>query len=220
MSMSEKRPGEASRQQVVGAASRRETKQRLLDAAVSEFEAHGYTATPVSRIAATAGVTVQTLYLAWGSKRALLRAYLESTLADGSHSAGDVASRFLHRSPEDLIAQLARVFVETANRSTNGWKLYREAAVTDSEIAADWAELQSLRRTTYRSIIALIGETALRSELTVDTATDTAWVIASPEAFHLLVHHRNYSLEKYREWLGDTLRSALLGPASSSSAPS
>lgn len=76
VSMSQKQRGEESRQQVVGAASRRETKQRLLDAAVSEFESHGYTATPVSRIAATAGVTVQTLYLAWGSKRALLRAYL------------------------------------------------------------------------------------------------------------------------------------------------
>ena len=216
-SMSQKQLGEESRQQVVGAASRRETKQRLLDAAVSEFESHGYTATPVSRIAATAGVTVQTLYLAWGSKRALLRAYLESTLADGSHAPGDVASRFLDQCPEHLVTQLATVFVETASRSATGWKLYREAALTDREIAADWAELQSLRRTTYHGILGLIGETALRPGLTAETATATAWAIASPETFELLVRQHNYSPEKYLEWLSDTLRSALIDPAISSS---
>lgn len=210
VSMSEKKPDEVSRQQLVGAASRRETKQRLLEAAVAEFEAHGYSGTPVSRIAAAAGVTVQTLYLAWGSKRELLRGYLESTLADGSHAAGDVASRFLDHDPRSLVTQLARVFVETASRSATGWKLYREAAVTDSEIAADWAELQALRRTTYRGVIGLMPETALRPGLTTDTATDTAWVIASPETFDLLVRHGRYSPERYLEWVRDTLLSALL----------
>lgn len=199
-----------SRQQLVGAASRRETRQRLLDSAVQEFEAVGYATATVSRIAAGAGVTVQTLYLAWGSKRALLRAYLDSTLADGEHGPGDVASRFTDRSPEALIAQMAIVFVETARRSATGWRLYREAALTDAEIAADWAELQSLRRATYRGVIGLIPASGLRPELDADAATDTAWAIASPETFALLVEVAGYTPESYAEWLAATLKVALL----------
>lgn len=211
--MTETEPGDASRQQRVGAASRRETTQRLLRAAAEEFESQGYRTATVSRIAARAGVTVQTLYLAWGSKRALLRAYMESTLADGPRPAGDVVSRFIGRSPSGVITQMASVFVETADRSATGWRLYREAASVDPEIAADWAELQSLRHATYRGILALIPESAVRPGLTTATATDTAWALASPETYDLLVRHAGYTHERYREWLERTLRSVVLDSA-------
>lgn len=201
-----------SRQQLVGAASRRETQQRLLDAAGEEFTALGYHAATVSAIATRAGVTVQTLYLAWGSKRALLRGYLESALADGPHPAGDVASRFTGLSPEAIVGQLAKVFVDTARRSATGWQLYREAAAIDPEVAADWAELQSLRRTTYRGILDLIPADALREGLNPETATDTAWAIASPETYDLLVHQQGYTGEQYLEWLDTMLRVCLLYP--------
>src|ERR1700753_2620027 len=70
-----------TRHQEAAAASRAETRRRLLRAAENEFTERGYSAATVAKIAARAGVTVQTLYLAWGSKRALLRAYMESALA-------------------------------------------------------------------------------------------------------------------------------------------
>lgn len=73
-----------TRHREAGAASRVETRRRLLDAAGHEFAERGYTAATVTRIAGRAGVTVQTLYLAWGSKRELLRAYMESALAGRS----------------------------------------------------------------------------------------------------------------------------------------
>ena len=50
-------------------------------------------------------------------------------------------------------------------------------------------------------------------EFTTSSATDTAWVAASHETFVPVVHHSNYSVEKYLECLGHTLRSALIGPA-------
>jgi len=48
---------------------------------------------------------------------------------------------------------------------------------------------------------------------TTSSATNTAWVVAGPETFVSLVHHCNYSVEKYLERLGHTLRSALIEPA-------
>ena len=66
-----------SRQKRVGEALRDGTRRRILAAAGEEFAAQGYRAATVAKLAAAAGVSVQTLYLTWGSKRALLRAWTE-----------------------------------------------------------------------------------------------------------------------------------------------
>ena len=76
----------ASRQKRVGQAVRERSRLRLVVAAGEVFAEHGYTGATVQAIAARAGVSVQTLYTAWGSKRALLRAYLELTMT-GSATA-------------------------------------------------------------------------------------------------------------------------------------
>src|ERR1700748_2597843 len=81
-----------TRHQEAAAASRAATRRRLLRAAEEEFTERGYAAATVAKIAARAGVTVQTLYLAWGSKRALLRAYIEAALA-GDDETSDPQSR-------------------------------------------------------------------------------------------------------------------------------
>ena len=127
-----------SRQQKVGDALRQDTRNRLLEAAAAEFPVHGYAATTVTRLAAAAGVSVQTLYLAWGSKRALLRAYMERAIA------GDVA----------------------------------------------------------------FG--ALTEGLSLAKAIDTAWVIASPESYDLLVRRLGYTLAEFRVWIENTLSAAIL----------
>jgi AcrR family transcriptional regulator len=202
-----------SRQQRVGAASREETRARLLVAAGREFEAKGYVATTVSRIAAEAGVTVQTLYLAWGSKRALLRAYLASELTGGTGSPSEVAERFVDESAEDVVARLAGVVSEIASRAAVGWKLYQDTSPSDPEIAADWAELQSLRRNSIAEILERVPDSALRPGLTRDAAVDTAWLITSPESYDLLVRRRHYSPDEFRAWMTQSLTTTLLDPS-------
>ncbi len=200
-----------SRQQRVGAASREETRARLLDAASREFEANGYVATTVSRIAAEAGVTVQTLYLAWGSKRALLRASLATMLTGGTGSPADIAERFVDESPEDVLARLAGVVSEIASRAAIGWRLYQDASANDPEIAADWDELQSFRRNSIAGILERIPESALRPGLSREVAIDTAWLITSPESYELLVTRRHYSSGEFETWMTQSLTAGLLG---------
>src|SRR6202044_3664355 len=95
-----------SRQKTVGQALREDTRNRLLQAAQEEFPVRGYAGTTVTRLAATAGVSVQTLYLAWGSKRALLRGYMENALAGGTGSPEDAVERFAGLSPRERLAGL------------------------------------------------------------------------------------------------------------------
>jgi AcrR family transcriptional regulator len=208
--MTETTNGTMSRQREVGAASRRETRRRLLVAAGEEFAANGYANATVNRIAQRAGVTLQTLYLAWGSKRALLRAYMESTLASTAGPPDRIGDRFAGMPAHEVIAGLAALVGEIANRSAVGWKLYRDGAAIDPEIARDWAELQSLRRETFARVVRAIPKAALRPGLSHEDAGDTAWAIASPDLYDVLVRHGGYSADRFEEWVASTLAAALL----------
>ncbi|MFS0912342.1 TetR/AcrR family transcriptional regulator [Microbacterium sp. 179-I 3D2 NHS] len=201
-----------SRQKRVGDALRHDTRNRVLEAAEIEFTANGYIATTVTRLAAAAGVSVQTLYSAWGSKRALLRGYMERTLAGGAASPEDAAARFTDDlTPRQRLEELADLFTEIADRASTGWTLYRDAAAVDPEIADDWNDLQRLRHGLFTRIIGDIPTDALAPGLSRKTAVDTAWAIASPETFDLLVGRRGYTPDELRAWLRRTLVGAILG---------
>ncbi len=209
-----------TRQREVGAAARAETRRRLLEAAEEEFAERGYHAATVSRIAARAGVTVQTLYLAWGSKRALLRAHMDASLSgdpDTSYAdqLPDMIAHALDPAGTDAqatIRLLARLYRGLAERAALGWRLYRDAAASDDEIAGDWQTLQHLRLSTFAEIVRRIPTGSLRPGMTVEAATDTAWAIASPETYELLVRTAEYTLDQYEEWVATTLTAALLAP--------
>ncbi|HEY2267947.1 MAG TPA: helix-turn-helix domain-containing protein [Streptosporangiaceae bacterium] len=204
--------GWPSRQKKVGEALRQDTRDRLLHAAGEEFAVHGYAGTTVTRLAAAAGVSVQTLYLAWGSKRALLRGYLEDALSGGIGSPEDAARRFAGLAPRERLAELAALVAEIAERAATGWSLYRDAAAVDPEIAADWNELQLLRHRLIARVLGDIPVRALTEGLTMRSAADTAWVIASPESYDLLVRRRGYQLGEFRDWMNQNLVAAILAP--------
>lgn len=201
-----------SRQKKVGEALRLDTRNRLLDAAAQEFSAHGYAGTTVTRLAAAAEVSVQTLYLAWGSKRALLRGYMERALAGDRGSPEDARQRFTGLSPQERLTELAALVTEVAGRAAIGWSLYRDAAAVDPEIAADWQELQMLRHRLIAGILADVPAGALADGLTTKRAVDTAWTIASPESYDLLVHRLGYTLPEFQTWMKRTLHAAILTP--------
>jgi len=218
MSMPSSKPRNTTRQREAGAASRLETRRRLLDAAAQEFELGGYHRATVTRIAERAGVTVQTLYLAWGSKRSLLRGYLERALA-GERDApyADVLPGLIEEGLRDsegdaaaMLGQIVHLYRASAERAALGWKLYRDAAASDPQIAEDWQALQQLRRQTFGGLLARLPPASLRPGLTVEQAAETAWVIASPETYELVVRTAGRTLDEYETWVSSTLVAALL----------
>src|ERR1700733_909934 len=162
--------GDRSRQKRVGEALRADTRTRRLQAATDEFGKHGYAGTTVTRLAATAGVSVQTLYLAWGSKSALLRGYMEHALAGGPGSPEDAAKRFTGLAPRERLTELAALVTAIAERAATGWSLYRDASAVDPEIAADWNELQMLLNRLFSRILDGIPATSLAEDVTIEQA--------------------------------------------------
>lgn len=218
--MDKSAPRNTTRQREAGAASRAETQRRLLQAAGDEFAERGYHAATVNRIAARAGVTVQTLYLAWGSKRALLRAHMDASLSGNPDRpyAEELPQLLTHTldpagtDARSTVKHFAHLYRDLTERAALGWRLYRDAAASDPEIGDDWQTLQHMRRDTFAQIIQRIPAASLRAGLTPEAATDTAWAIASPETYELLVRTAQYSLEQYEEWVVTTLSNALLSP--------
>lgn len=216
--MPESTPRNTTRQREAGAASRLETRRRLLEAAAQEFDENGYQAATVVRIARRAGVTVQTLYLAWGSKRALLRGYMERALAgQDDASYAEVLPSFIDAGLADdqgdaavILAQISHLYRGTAERAASAWKLYRDAAAVDAQVAEDWQALQHLRRQTFAGLIERVPLTSLRSGLTREQAAEAAWVIASPETYELFVRTAGHSIDEYEQWVATTLVAALL----------
>jgi AcrR family transcriptional regulator len=213
LSMKKSHPAESSRlsrQKRVGDALRQDTRNRLLEAAEEEFSVRGYAGTTVTRLAATAGVSVQTLYLAWGSKRALLRGYMENALTGGVGSPEDADQRFAGLPPRERLVELAALVTEVAERTSTGWSLYRDASAVDPEIAADWNELQLKRHQLFSRILSDIPVSAMAKGLTKKSAADTAWAIASPESYDLLVRRLGYQLNEFHDWMKQNLTTAIL----------
>lgn len=164
-------------------------------------------------------MTVQTLYLSWGSKRALLRAYQQAALSgrwDREFPGRDLPAAITaglqdaSADPRQAIKQIAHLYRQLADRANLGWELYRDAAATDPQIAQDWRELQHLRGETFTRLIGRLPTEALRPGLTRASAVDTAWAIASPETYELMVRTAGYTADAYEQWVTATLTSSLL----------
>jgi len=214
------RPRRISRQREAGEVTRRETRRRLLVAARAEFAERGYAAATVIRIAERADVSVQSLYSNWGNKRNLLRAVTVSDITgddDVQLEAGQppaILTATLDpeeaKDPRRLLAHLTHQYRLTAERAAVGWLTYRDGAAVDPGIAADWEQLNKLRRMAFHTMFARLPAGALRPGLSHATAADTAWVIASPDTHDLLVRRAGYSYDELEDWVRRTVIAALL----------
>lgn len=59
-------------------------------------------------------------------------------------------------------------------------------------------------------VIRRFPASALHNGLTVDAAVDSAWAIASPETYELLVSTAGRTLDDYEKWVAETLSAVLL----------
>ena len=82
-------------------AQARQTREALLDAARHRFLAEGFAGTTVAVIAADVGVSVDTIYKAFGGKPGLVRAICAHALAGEGAVPAETRSDALHGSETD-----------------------------------------------------------------------------------------------------------------------
>jgi AcrR family transcriptional regulator len=193
-----------------------ETQRAIVEAASLLFLEHGYHATSIGRIAAEAGVAVQTIYNAVGSKRELLSRVLD--FAAAGERAPVPVPRFMREraesepDPRQIIAHLVDFWRGALPRTAPIFRIIREAASADPEIAALERGRSAQRLGNYRQAAQLLDDrNALRPGLTIDGAAAAIFAIGHPETYRALVLDGDWDLDAWARWLQATLEAALLG---------
>jgi AcrR family transcriptional regulator len=193
-----------------------QTRMRMLDAAQRLFAERGYAPSTVDAIAAAAGVAVDTVYAAFGSKRGVLQALLNVRVG-GDEAELDLLARkgpqTVQREP-DQRAQLAAFAADVSaiiERARPVDDIIRGAATVDADIAALRSGAQAYRYGNMRQLVSwLAAKGPLRGGLTEDDAAAIMWTMTSPEVHGLLRVARGWSAERYAAWLAQSLARILL----------
>jgi AcrR family transcriptional regulator len=195
-----------------------ETQRVIVEAASRLFLEHGYHATSIGRIATEAGVAVQTIYNAVGSKRDLLSRVLDFA-AVGERSPTPVAQFMREQAeaeadPRRIIAQLIEFWRVALPRTAPVFRIIREAAAADPEIAVLERDRAAQRLSNYRQAAQLLADrAALRPGTTIDGAAAAIFAIGHPETYRVLVLDGDWDDDAWANWLQATLEGALLRTA-------
>ena len=209
--MSVKRPYSSARRE----AQARETRRSILDAALTLFVANGYAATTIETIAEQAGVAVQTVYAAFGSKRELMRQLIEATITgddDPTPVTERAESRAVAAEPDphrraQLDAALSRTIVQ---RVAPIARVAEEAAASDPALAATMETVRAARRDEMLDSAALLAGPGGLS-LEPEEAAATLYVLYSPQVADMLMRDYGWSPQRYETWLARMILEGVLG---------
>ncbi len=193
---------------------RRQTRRDVVGAARKLFADKGYNATTIEALANEAGVAVQTVYAAFGNKRSVLWALLETSVA-GDDERRTILERVRADlagvdDPAERLDRVLRFGVEVLRRSADIHRILRGAAAGDQELQAALDEAQRRRYQDARAIVDLVTG-GLRSVRELKHIADVFFAVTSYEMYELLVDQRGWSSEQWHRWLRDTLNSNLGG---------
>jgi len=170
------------------------TKAAVVAAAIALMAKRGYSATTVEQIAGEAGVAVQTVYKHFGSKAAIVMAFLKQAQQDDRlveqrrrmMQAVDPAEQVR------LIAQRARLYAEIGIHAS----LALAARAGDPELAKAWRRgRENHRRSCMEYAHSLQGKRGLREGLSIEQAADHMWVLMSPDLLLMMRRDNNWSLD-------------------------
>ena len=195
-----------------------ETQRVIVETAARLFAENSYHATSIERIALEAGVAVQTIYNSVGPKRAILSRVLDAAAA-GERAPTPVAQFMREQAegepdPRQILAHLIQFWRGALPRTEPVFRLIREAAAADPEIAELQQARAAQRLHNYASAAQLLAERgALRSELTLDRAAATIFAIGHPDSYRTLVLDGDWNDDEWSAWAQETLQTALLKPS-------
>lgn len=192
-----------------------QTQRVVVEAASRLFLEHGYHATSIAGIASEAGVAVQTIYNSVGSKRDVLSRVLDFAAA-GARAPVPVPQFMREQAegeldPRRLIAQIVDLWRGTLPRTAPVFRIIREAAAADPEVAALERTRTAQRLRNYAQAAQLLAQRdALRDGTTIEQAAAAIFAIGHPESYRALVIDGDWNTDEWAGWVQTTLEAALL----------
>lgn len=195
-------------------AAAEDTRRAVLLAARDLFAAHGYAATSVAAIAASAGVAVDTVYSSVGRKPQVLLAVHDLELGEGDAVPAEerayVVAVRAAPTARAKIATYAEALGRLLPRTVPLLDVLRTAAADDPECRRTWEALNERRAANMELFAAdLRGTGELRDDLDDAEVARLVWSMNSPEYF-TLVTSRGVSPQGYADLVADVWTRTLL----------
>ena len=193
-----------------------ENRRAVLESARRLFLERGYAATTVAAIAAAAGVSVETVYKAFGNKPGLVKAVVDVAIVGDDEPVPMLQRDRVRRmeaepDPRRKLAMYGEHLANSAPRRVPVELLVRAAAASDAGAAGVWDQLEAERLTGMTFFARHLDEGRhLRPDVSVEEARDVLWTYNSAELYELLVMRRGWTPERYGRWVAAALAAALL----------
>jgi len=179
-----------------------QTRDEVMRAALARFSATGWAGTTLAAIAEEAGVSVETIYNGFGSKKGLLRAAMGVAVVGDTEPIPFVERpAFLDLGKGTLDERIARGIALVADihaRSAGVWLAIVEAAGADEGVDAWRLEMEKDRRLDTARSLELILDRAVDEQL-----VSLLWILYSPETYFKLVRDSRMSRDEYEAFLVD-----------------
>lgn len=192
-----------------------ETRMAILDAAWTLMDEEGRLDVSQAEIAARAGVSRQSVYLAFGAKTGLLLAMVRNKdrrtphvgrLREIANGQGDRV--------EDLVAFLD-VWLDYLPAIYSVGIQLDAASLTESDAAAAWdSRMKAGLLTGFRLVFERLGRSGRLAEgWSPAEAADFAWSLTHPTAWRRLVAERGWTPDAFRRRQVETIRTLLVKSA-------
>jgi AcrR family transcriptional regulator len=215
----ERRPYRSPKREQAALATRRAIRA----AAEQLFLRDGYARTSMKAIAARAGVSERTVYLAFPRKAVLLSEIIRVAVRgdDAPVALADRADwRAMLAAPgPELLGRFAALTAALMTRTARVLALGEAAAAADPELARERDRGHAATRTDLRQVATALAERGvLRAGLDEQAAADILFALAADESIYLrLTDACHWSESQYAQVLEDALRGALGEPPTRSS---
>jgi AcrR family transcriptional regulator len=197
-------------------AQSRDMRRHIVETARPLFLELGYAATSMRRLAESAGVSLQTLYNVFDSKFGVFSAVMDVIIA-GDHDPIAMADRPAVTAldtiddPEELVSAFVDVAIAILTRLDEIFPTLR-AATSDPQVAAAYQQfaLDARYAPNHHVATRLDQLGALPDAMSANDAADIMWTVLSPDTFHLLVGHRNWTVSQFEKWAVASIRATVL----------
>jgi AcrR family transcriptional regulator len=202
-------------QSTLRGAQAQSTREAVIAAASRLFTERGYAATSIEEIAAAAGVSRATVFTSVGGKAKLLKTALDVAIVGDDEPIAlpeRPRSKAIRAEPDPrkYLALYAELVTEIDGRMAGIHEAVRGAAGVDPDARALWdTHLAQHRQGAVNVIGDLTRKGGIRPGLDPESAADIVWLLG-PGAYHMLVHRRGWSPERFQRWLTETFISQLL----------
>ena len=190
-----------------------QTKDKICDAAERLLLSNGYAKMTVSAIAQEAGVSTQTVYAVFGSKRGII-----ATTLDRAVRTSNIFEMHQHSLTSANIYEAMRLTAELVRQVHEQerpiFDLLRGAGALDPELALIENKRECSRKDIATDhlvqLLANAGPGTLRQDLSLTKAGDIFWSLTDRCIYKRLIQECNWESAEYANWLYETLTHSLL----------